>query len=277
MLPKTLLSIAGDWQDQSGVRAAVTLAADLDAHLRVLVVSVAPPPPMILYAGVPADIWVTHREDEMRQLREAAEGIRDELKRASISGDVVAEFCMDGQASNQIGQHARHADLTLIGPEMATATWRDQALDGALFASGRPVYVYPQVVAPTLRPRRIAVAWNGSLEAARAVREALPFMIEAGSADIVLVDPPMDDALGRGEPGAQIAAYLARHGIAVTLHQVPSGGRRTSQTIAAHARELGSEMLVMGAYGHSRLSEWIFGGTTRALLENPPLPILTAR
>lgn len=277
MLPKTLLAIARDDDGVSGVRTAIALAEQLDAHLRVLVVSIAPPPPMTMYAGVPADIWATHREDEMRQLRAAAENVRNEIRRASISGDVVAEFCMVGQASNQIGQHARHADLTLIGPDMATASWRDEALDGALFASGRPVYVHPDEGAPTLRPRRIAIAWNGALEAARAVREALPFMVEAGAADIVLVDPPMDDALGRGEPGAQIAAYLARHGIAVTLHQVPSGGRRTSETIAAHVRELGSDMLVMGAYGHSRLREWIFGGTTRALLARPPLPILAAR
>jgi len=92
-----------------------------------------------------------------------------------------------------------------------------------------------------------------------------------------MVDP-VDSELGQDmEPGADIAAYLARHGVTVTVDRLPSQGRGVVATLRQHAIDNAAELLVMGAYGHSRIRERIFGGVTRSMIDQPPLPILMAR
>lgn len=118
---------------------------------------------------------------------------------------------------------------------------------------------------------KVLVAWNGSREAARAAFDALPFIVEADATEILLVDPPAD----RGEaPGAAIAAALARHGAAVSVHEQESGSQSTDAVIRDRVLATGADLLVMGAYSHSWLRELLFGGTTRSLLGNVPAAVL---
>lgn len=274
---KSLFSPVGADRSDEDVAMALALAREAGAHLTVLALEVAPLPPITAYGAVPSEVWVSQREEEIGQLRERADAIRHRLRSAEVSGEVAAEYCDTGYVSRLIGEHARYADLTLLGPDLlGDADLKTHCLNGALFESGRAVLIAPHGAAPTLRPKRIAVAWDGGVEAARAVREALPLLADSRT-DIVMVDPVMEDGAGRREPGADIAAYIARHGASVVLHQVPSGGRSVAETLRAQAMDLGAEMLVMGAYGHSRLRERIFGGTTRSMVEEPSIPILAAR
>ncbi|MGO4838274.1 universal stress protein, partial [Rhizobiaceae sp. 2RAB30] len=140
-----------------------------------------------------------------------------------------------------------------------------------------PVLLLPEASRASLRPKRVAVAWDSSLEAARAVREALDMLVAADEVRLVLVDPLAGESGQGAEPGADAAVYLARHGVKVAVDRLPSSGQSVATVLARHAADMNADLVVMGAYGHSRLRERIFGGVTRSMLEMPPLPILLAR
>ena len=114
--------------------------------------------------------------------------------------------------------------------------------------------------------RRILVAWNGSREAARAVHDALPFLLAAERTTVLIVDPQAQSSNVGEPPGADLAAHLARHGVRVEIKTVPGGGLAAGDAILAQAADEGADLLVMGGYGHSRLWEMVLGGATRHLL-----------
>jgi nucleotide-binding universal stress UspA family protein len=150
-------------------------------------------------------------------------------------------------------------------------------LEGALFSSGKPMLLVPEGSKPTLKPKRVMVAWDSSLEASRAVRESIDLLAGADEVRVVLVDP-IETERGHGaEPGADIATYLARHGAKVAVDRLPSQGQGIGSVLRQHATDVEAELLVMGGYGHSRLRERIFGGVTRSMLEAPALPTIMAR
>jgi nucleotide-binding universal stress UspA family protein len=143
---------------------------------------------------------------------------------------------------------------------LAAGMLKEKTIEGALFSSGKPVLLLPEGAAPSLSPERVMVAWDSRIEASRAVREALPILKGAQEVRLVLVDPEESEAAHGQEPGADAALYLARHDV-----------------LGRHAGDMGAQMIVMGAYGHSRLRQRILGGVTRSMIENPPLPIFMAR
>lgn len=278
MLPKTILTPIGGALPNEDLTLALSLCEETGAHLSILLLSAMPAPPVTAYGASFTETWVAEREEGFKRLKVRADAVRDTIRKAGISGEVGTEYSELAQIGRVVGEYARYADLTIVGPGLlADGDLKERCLNGALFESGRPVLIAPDTTRPTLLPKRIAVAWDGGVEATRAVREALPFLPGTTSLDVVMVDPLIDDGDKRYEPGADIAAYLARHGINVTLHQVPSGGRSVAETLDQHVRDLGAELLVMGAYGHSRLRERIFGGTTKSILSQPSIPILAAR
>jgi len=102
-------------------------------------------------------------------------------------------------------------------------------------------------------------------------------MTWAEEVHVVLVDPDSSYWVSGGEPGADVAAYLARHGIKVLVEQLASGGRLVEDVLEKHALEISADLIVMGAYGHSRLRERIFGGVTASVLQDAKFPVLIAR
>ena len=214
----------------------------------------------------------------MNRLRETAAKMTARLADTDISADVDSTYSEIAWADEVIGRRARYADLTVLGPDLLTgADLRDSALSGALFNSAKPVLIVPEGRAPTLRPKRVLVAWDSRPEAVRAVREALDLLAGAEDVRVVLVDPQASD-LGNGpEPGADIATYLTRHGVKVSVDRLPSSGQSVATVLKQHATDMDADLIVMGGYGHSRLRERIFGGVTRSMLDEPVLPILMAR
>lgn len=112
------------------------------------------------------------------------------------------------------------------------------------------------------------------MESARAAREAMELMESAEEVNVVLVDPSAAPARNGEEPGADIATYLARHVVNVTVDRLPSAGRRVEEVLNQHAIDTSADLIVMGAYGHTRLRERIFGGVTKAMIERPIVPVL---
>ncbi|MGI6852428.1 universal stress protein [Mesorhizobium sp. 1B3] len=276
MAYKTILSVTGVDQGDRDLKLAAELCGQVDAHLSALVVAIAAPPPMG-DAVLMADVWAKERQAVMDRVTERASAVSAFLAKNELRGDVSSEYPDIAWVDEAVGQRARYADLTVIGPEiLKTETLKSKIVEGVLFSSGKPLLLAPEGSHATLKPKRVVVAWDSSFEASRALRESLD-MLDDAEVRITLVDPIADD-LGQGaEPGTDVAAYLVRRGIKVDVDRLPSSGRSVAEVLTRHAGDMSADLLVMGAYGHSRLRERLFGGVTKSILAAPPLPILLAR
>ena len=120
---------------------------------------------------------------------------------------------------------------------------------------------------------KITVAWNSTRQARRAIADALPLLILAQSVNLLIVDADRRPELHGGEPGADMAAHLARHGVSVTLECAPSNGRSVADTILAHAIDNSSDLIVLGVSSRARFVEVVLGGVTRTLLAEVTIPL----
>jgi nucleotide-binding universal stress UspA family protein len=180
--------------------------------------------------------------------------------------------------SSEVGVHAYYADLVVIArPESPGQTASPPGLAEALvMSSGRPIIVFPpRRKVPQVR--RILVAWNATRESIRAVADALPLLAKAEAVEVLVADHQRHPEGHGQEPGADIARHLARHGAHVEVRRLSSGGENVGRLLLSQADAFGADLLVMGAYGHSHLREWMFGGVTRTVLYEAGLPVLMSR
>lgn len=275
---RTILTVTGPTQSDRDLKLAASLCEEVGAHLSILAVTLAAPPAIGAYAVVVSDAWLDERRADTEHLERRSKEVAQLLAGTSISGDVTSAYPEYAWSDETIGRRARYADLTVVGPELITAgALREKVIEGVLFSSGKPLLLVPENARPTLKPKRVMVAWDARVEASRAVREALDILAAAEEVRVVLVDPVESELDHGAEPGANIAAYLSRHGAKVVVDRLPGMGRSVADVLRGHAVDNAAELIVMGAYGHSRLRERIFGGVTRSILEQPPVPVLLAR
>jgi len=148
--------------------------------------------------------------------------------------------------------------------------------ESLILTSGRPIIVFPSR-STVSRVRRILVGWNARRESIRAVADALPLLLKAEAVEVLIVDYEPQPAGHSQEPGADIAHHLARRGVHVELLRLSSGREEVGHLLLSRAAAFGADLLVMGAYGHSQLSEWMFGSVTRRVLRDAGLPVLMSR
>jgi nucleotide-binding universal stress UspA family protein len=183
----------------------------------------------------------------------------------------------EGDIACSLADHGRFADLLVVGqddtenPPIIEPFLLPQKV---LMTSGIPVLVVPIVTIPTSVGQRILVAWDGSREAARAVHDSLPLLRQAGQVSLLAVNPNEQGHIGSGANPAAMAAHLERHGITAELMETLSGEKSVMEILFASIAEVGADLLVMGAFGHSRLKEFLFGGVTYDLLQKLPVPVL---
>ena len=167
-----------------------------------------------------------------------------------------------------------YADLAIVGQgneQGETSPWLP-----LLLGSGSPALVLPpHWRAPTFGTRAI-IAWNASRESRRAMLDALPLLATSRVVTIVAVDPKCGVSGHGEEPGADVARYLARHGIRANVEQIDSAGADAGAIILSRTKALEADLIVMGAYGHSRFAEFVFGGVTRSVLKDMAVPVLMA-
>ena len=180
--------------------------------------------------------------------------------------------------SSEVGVHAYYADLVVIArPESAGQTASPPGLaESLVMSSGRPIIVFPPHHALS-RINRILVAWNATRESIRAVADAMPLLVKAKAVEVLVVDHQRRPEGHGQEPGADIARHLARHGARVEVLRLSSDGKDVGRLLLSQAAAFGADLLVMGAYGHTQLREWIFGGVTRTVLYQADLPVLMSR
>jgi nucleotide-binding universal stress UspA family protein len=200
----------------------------------------------------------------------------DRLQRESIPGEWRL---VEGRAATAVGLHARYSDLAILGqqdPEDKRITGWTGVLEHALLSSGRPILVVPHAGRFTGIGRRVLIGWDAGREAARAVHDALPLLQDAEAVTVLAIDPRRRNDGQDGLPAADISHHLARHGLPVTAQETTSNGLTPADILLNYAADLGSDLIVIGGYGHSRLREIVLGGVTRALLQHATVPVLVS-
>jgi nucleotide-binding universal stress UspA family protein len=274
-LKDILVHLDGSPASASRLDIAVDLAQRHGAHLVGLFVAEIALPAGII--GDPGGGAAMVLIEQMRQVgladgAAAETAFRERTRREGLS----AEWRMlEGMGTEIVPLHARYADLVILGqrdPEGPDVT--GAILEAALFGAGRPVLVVPYVGGFVRAGRRVLVAWNASKEAARAVADAMPILAAAENATVLAVNPRRGIGGHGEEPAADIALHLARHGVTAVAEQVVAPAVGDDEALLNAAAEHGADLLVMGAYGHSRLREMVMGGVTRTILRSMTLPVL---
>jgi nucleotide-binding universal stress UspA family protein len=259
---------------------AATLAHQCGAHLAgIHVVSAVRPEHRADYyvigeKAIRASLAWQKASDEA-----ATTDVRRQFEAISAKRDLSAEFRVirRGGSDEDLILSSLHSDLVVIGQRELQEMPGYLAPERLLLASGAPILVVPSGWKSEPIGKNILVGWNASREARRAVADALPFLVEAASVTLLVVDSDKRARRHGEEPGADIALYLARHGAQVEVAQVSSRGSPVADIILSYAADHGADLIVIGAYSHARSIEMVFGGVTRTLLKQALVPVLMSR
>uniref|UniRef100_UPI003B52BB47 universal stress protein n=1 Tax=Roseovarius indicus TaxID=540747 RepID=UPI003B52BB47 len=256
---------------------AIAMAAAHNAHLDVLCLGVDRSQTGYYYAGASAVVL----QETITRAQEDADAIDAKVRHRLGNEDILwaseKGVCQLADMGRHVALRARFSDLAILpqpygdnrGAELEPAT------ESALFDGKTPALIVPAGGKPNAAPKRVLVAWNESVEALSAVRAALPILTAADEVHVAIIDPPTHGPT-RSDPGGMLSQYLARHGVKVEIDVLSKTLPRVSDILMRHAEDMDADLMVMGAYGHSRFREAIFGGATRSMLEHATIPVLMA-
>lgn len=273
MMKDLYFPVTGASSDDAAIEIAAEIASSHGARL-IAVVPVPAIGPLATPWSLPSSTVVTEMiEEAEREARKRVASLRDRLARMNVQFDVRVDADRFFEPPKSLARQARYADVSLLAkPDRNDASIMHAYYRALLFESGRPVLVIPLAVDLPRRFRKLLVAWKPTREATRAVHDALAAFAPE-SVEVLAVDPQVG-VLGHGaEPGADIGAHIARHGIEVTVVTRPSASGSVAATVLRHASEIGADVVVAGGYGHARLSEWMLGGATREFIEELQVPV----
>ncbi len=219
----------------------------------------------------------THLENHIEELRrEATDALRSFEEIAKRVGVPSYEArAIDDEAGGGVSLAARYSDLVVIGQsdrdEPSTTTLPDFP-EFVVMNSGRPVLIVPYVGHYKTVAKRVLIAWDASTSATRAITAAIPLLKRAENVDVVVFNADSKGDAHGEQPGADIGLYLARHGIKVNVVRQKTD-IDVGNALLSICTDLGSDMIVMGGYGHSRFREILLGGVTRTVLESMTVPV----
>ncbi|WP_371764070.1 universal stress protein [Massilia sp.] len=278
MYKTIVVHVDGSPQQDSRMAAAARLAREHGAHLvgsaatgiswtdyLLLTGSMAAPVPPADFDGL--------RETAALHLR----AFTDQAAKLGVAS--VETRLIEDTADGALLLQARYADLVVLSrdvdPEPGIPPRVRRLPEHVALRGPRPVLVVPPAYADAPIAATVVAGWDGSTQALRALAAALPLLARADGVRLVLVNPDrLSDAHGE-QPGADMALYLARHGVKVDV-VLERTHATAGDALMALARTAGAGLIVAGAYGHSRYREWVLGGVTRELLERAPVPLLLA-
>ncbi|SNR42137.1 universal stress protein [Paracoccus sediminis] len=275
---KSILTILSDPRQMTQLDAAAALAAREDGHLSVLTLGLDHTQVGYYFPGGTPYAFQDAIDMAMEQAKDLNHAVQQHLSRFSdlrwSSEAVVAQI---GGIANLVGMRARFSDLTVLSRPYGEGSpgESEAVVEAALFEGGCPVLVLPGSDLPTDPPGKVLVAWNQSLEALAAVRRALPLLQAAKSVEITIIDPRRN--ADGSEPGAPLTQMLTRHGVHADIAVLARTAHTVSEQLNRRAIEIGADLIVMGAYGHSRFRQAILGGATRNMLEKAGVPVFMAR
>lgn len=215
-----------------------------------------------------------YRQGALAAAARAEAAFHAETGRAGVTGEWRR---VEGEPGEVATLHARYADIAVLGqadPDDPNFAGAARLPESVLLGAGRPVLIVPYVGSYETVGRNVLVAWSATREAARAVNDALPILRTAERVTVLSINPVRGIA-GEGDvPAADIAHHLARHDVRAEAAYTVAEDIGVGDIILSRAADLGSDLLVMGGYGHSRTRQLILGGATRSILEHMTLPVL---
>ncbi len=274
---KTIMALVGaSRSSEASLRVAAELADRFDAHL--IGVHVRRPFETPMYSDTTAGLDLLYRSYDEAS-RGATQAAAAAFKNA-VGGRSASEWRLaDGFAEEILVAQARFADLVVMGqsePDPSPfAPVRDLA-EKFVFGSERPLLIVPHAGEAKPVGEKVMLCWNGRREASRAATAALPLLRKAKSVTVLIVDPEEAEQGASGEPGADVAGWLARHGVNVTVQRDTAADSDVGNVILSRAADLDIDLVVMGLYGHSRMRELILGGASRTILSSMTVPILVS-
>jgi nucleotide-binding universal stress UspA family protein len=261
--------------DRCAIESVARIASGLEALVRAVAFEVDIQSPIGLYAdpvGV-RGILAADRKKSAENAHALIAGFEAIARERGIAHDHRLLRAKLLEISSFLVDEARFCDIAAVPIPGEDAAEQDIA-EKLVFESGRPVLVFPEDPKRTLPGsiERIAVAFDCSGPATRAVADALPFLTRAKETRIFTVVD--DKPTAKAQAAAKLMTHLAGHGVAAVAEDIKSNGRPVGDVFGTYAREHGADLLVMGAYGHSRLREFILGGATKSVLQRPPTWVL---
>ncbi len=274
--------------ERAAIESAFSLGTTFKAEVRLLHVAVDPARAIPLLSEGMSGTMASRLSAELAAEAQRADAAVDQLYR---------ELCLDrglpliekgarpkpgvfavvleksvGVEEEVLSARAKLADLVVLPHPTREEGGSSPTVEGVLFNSGRPVLLTPHQGLTSL-PSRMAVAWNGSAEAARAVAQAMPLLKRAE--EVVVISGESDEAPPEAQPSA-LAGYLAAHGLETATWRYQPDDWPVARSLVQEVRKSGAGLLVMGAYGHSRMRELLLGGATREALRASDLAIYMA-
>lgn len=276
MVPRDLVVFLEQESRGAGARLAfgAALARRWQAHLIATFVTrplTLEPHADFVVGPALSDLLTEHqarREQDLRQARAEFDALAE---RRSFTAEWRVSDCESREA---LMLHARHASLAVLGPPASqrSATTVLGLSENVILGSGRPSVLLPDDWPAERLARRVVVGWNGGREATRAIADAMPLLRDAETVRLVVVPDDRTRGLLGAEPGADMAAHLARQGVRVEVEQCPGGD--AGAVLLDQCAAVRADLLVMGAMARSRLSEVVFGGATRTVLALAQMPVL---
>jgi nucleotide-binding universal stress UspA family protein len=254
---------------------ALQLAHRFHARLTGLFSTYVPPRHAFVVMAGTAEYYTEH--ERLRQEKAAAleRLFHAELARAKVDGQWVA---LDGYANDVVLPYARLADLIVLGqsdPRDPESFVAEQFVEHIVLSAGRPALLVPSAGSSPPPGNHVLIAWDGSREATRAIHDALPFLEHAAKVTLLTVHASSDQPPRDRIPGADIALTISRHNVKVDVRELSvENDTPVGDVLLSQASDLGCDMIVMGAYAHSRLHEVILGGATRTMLQSMTVPVL---
>lgn len=245
------------------IKLAIDLAKRFEARLIGFCAADAPLPTMMAPEGgaIAVEVWQQMKDEIQQRLKE----LHAEFDRL-VAGSVDAEWReLVGSPTRSLAPMARLADLVITSASRGASTgdtYRVVDPGSLVLQAGRPVLVVASGVEHVLA-RKVVIAWKDTREARRAVADAVPLLLSAGEVVVATVDSEPDEWISAG--AEDVVAFLKRHGIKAHAEVITAKddiGALTEFVTSFHA-----DLIVSGAYGHSRVREWVFGGVTRSLLD----------
>lgn len=274
MLNDILVHIPTETHPRPVIDGAISLAAKHNAHLDA--VSIGYEAANVGFAieggSAVAAIYEIERERALAEAKAAIAIFEAEARQAGVKYGSYALSAIPAESTDILGARSRLYDLTiLLQPNDDRSTFDNTIVQELLFECGGPVLFIPYTHKGPIAPKHVGIAWDGSRVAARALRDAAPFLAEA---DVITIISVNEDKAQGAASSDDVASHLARKGFKSRFEHMNADRAEIQPMILSLAADVSLDLIVMGGYGHSRLQERVLGGVTRDMLQSMTLPVL---
>jgi nucleotide-binding universal stress UspA family protein len=254
------------------IDCAASVASLFEAHLDGIACVYQSMNPMIASEAA-AVVMSAQYDTGVEQAANVLDQFEIAARRVGISHNARNTFNVSYSATRAVKDMSRLYDLNIIAqPDRSNPSQSDFLAEAVLFGSGRPMLLIPYITRAPIKIDRVLICWDGGIPAARAVHDALPFLRKAKTIDVVAVNE--DEAAAGEKSSTALVAHLSRRDLPAKTYRLTADTPNIHNAILSLAADNNTDLMVMGGYGHSRLREFILGGTTRGMFESLTVPAL---